>query len=38
MDKKALRAEIKEKKCAMTEDQIKQTSAALGEQLRAHPL
>ena len=38
MDKKALRAEIREKKRAMTEAQIAKTSAALGEQLRAHPL
>lgn len=37
MDKKALRAEIREKKRAMTETQIDRTSAALGEQLRAHP-
>jgi len=38
MDKKALRAEIREKKRAMTESQIEKTSAALGEQLRNHPL
>ena len=37
MDKKALRAEIREKKRAMTEAQIEMTSAALGEQLRNHP-
>lgn len=37
MDKKALRAEIREKKRAMTETQIEKTSAALGEQLRDHP-
>lgn len=37
MDKKALRAEIREKKRAMTETQIEKTSAALGEQLRNHP-
>ena len=37
MDKKALRAEIREKKRAMTETQIEKTSAALGEQLSAHP-
>ena len=36
MDKKALRAEIKEKKRAMTEAQIEATSAALAEQLYAH--
>ena len=38
MDKKALRAEIREKKRAMTENQIEKTSAALGEQLKNHPL
>ena len=37
MDKKALRAEIREKKRAMTESQIAETSRLLGEQLRAHP-
>lgn len=37
MDKKALRAEIKVKKAALTEEQIVRASAALGEQLLAHP-
>ena len=37
MDKKALRASIKEKKRAMTAEQIAQTSAALARQLYAHP-
>ena len=37
MDKKALRAEIKAKKRAMTEVQIEQTSQALAEQFYAHP-
>ena len=37
MDKKALRAEIREKKRAMTEAQIAETSRLLGEQLRNHP-
>ena len=37
MDKKALRAEIKAKKRAMTEEQIAATSAALAQQLYAHP-
>lgn len=37
MDKKALRAEIKEKKRAMTEAQIAATSEALARQLYAHP-
>ncbi|MBQ9967650.1 MAG: 5-formyltetrahydrofolate cyclo-ligase [Oscillospiraceae bacterium] len=37
LDKKALRAEIREKKRAMTEAQIEKTSSLLGEQLRAHP-
>lgn len=37
MDKKALRAEIKAKKRAMTEAQIARTSQALAEQLYAHP-
>ena len=37
MDKKALRAEIREKKRAMTEQQIAATSEALAQQLYAHP-
>lgn len=37
MDKKALRAEIKAKKRAMTEGQIAATSEALARQLYAHP-
>ena len=37
MDKKALRAEIKAKKRAMTEAQIAATSDALAQQLYAHP-
>lgn len=37
MDKKALRAEIKEKKRAMTEAQIVATSEALARQLYEHP-
>ena len=37
MDKKALRAEIKAKKRAMTEAQIVATSEALAQQLYAHP-
>lgn len=37
MDKKALRAEIKAKKRAMTEEQIAKTSDALAQQLYAHP-
>ena len=37
MDKKALRAEIKAKKRAMTEEQIAATSEALAQQLYAHP-
>ena len=37
MDKKALRAEIREKKRAMTEQQIAKTSEALAQQLYAHP-
>ena len=37
MDKKALRAEIRDKKRAMTESQISETSRLLGEQLRQHP-
>lgn len=37
MDKKALRAEIKAKKRAMTESQIAATSEALARQLYAHP-
>ena len=37
MDKKALRAEIRDKKRAMTESQIAETSRLLGEQLRQHP-
>ena len=37
MDKKALRAEIKAKKKAMTEAQIAATSDALARQLYAHP-
>ena len=37
MDKKALRAEIKAKKRAMTEEQIAKTSEALAQQLYAHP-
>lgn len=37
MDKKALRAEIKEKKRAMTEAQIAATSEALARQLYEHP-
>ena len=37
MDKKALRAEIREKKRAMTEQQIVLTSEALAQQLYAHP-
>ena len=37
MDKKALRAEIKAKKRAMTEEQIAATSDALARQLYAHP-
>ena len=37
MDKKALRAEIKTKKRAMTSAQIQKTSEALAEQLYAHP-
>ena len=37
MDKKALRAEIRDKKRAMTEQQIALTSEALAQQLYAHP-
>ena len=37
MDKKALRAEIKAKKRAMTEEQIAATSDALARQLYGHP-
>ena len=37
MEKKALRAEIKAKKRAMTEEQIAATSEALARQLYAHP-
>ena len=37
MDKKALRAEIKAKKRAMTEEQIAATSEALAQHLYAHP-
>ena len=37
MDKKALRAEIKAKKRAMTEEQIAATSDALARQLYEHP-
>jgi len=37
MDKKALRAEIKAKKRAMTEEQIAATGEALARQLYAHP-
>ncbi len=37
MDKKALRAEIREKKRAMTEQQIAMTSEALAQQLYVHP-
>lgn len=37
MDKKALRAEVKAKKRAMTEEQIAATSDALAQQLYAHP-
>ncbi len=37
MDKKELRTVIREKKRAMTEEQIQQTGRLLGEQLRAHP-
>ena len=37
MDKKALRAEIREKKRAMTEQQIALTSEALARQFYAHP-
>lgn len=37
MDKKTLRAEIKEKKRQMTQQQIAQTSLALAQQLFAHP-
>ena len=37
MDKKALRAEIKAKKRAMTEEQIAATSEALAQQLYNHP-
>ena len=37
MDKKALRAEIKAQKRAMTEAQIAATSEALAQQLYAHP-
>ena len=37
MDKKALRAEIKAKKRAMTEEQIAATSEALARQLYDHP-
>ena len=37
MDKKALRAEIKEKKRAMTEAQLATPSEALAQQLYAHP-
>ena len=37
MDKKALRAEIKAQKRAMTEEQIAATSEALAQQLYAHP-
>ena len=37
MDKKALRAEIKAKKRAMTEEQIAATSEALAQQLYDHP-
>lgn len=37
MDKKALRAEIKAKKRAMTEEQITAASEALARQLYAHP-
>ena len=37
MDKKALRAEIRAQKRAMTEQQIVRTSEALAQQLYAHP-
>ena len=37
IDKKALRAEIRKKKRAMTESQIEKTSALLGERFRNHP-
>jgi len=37
MDKKALRAEIRKKKRAMTENQIVMTSEALARQFYAHP-
>ena len=37
MDKKALRAEIRAQKRAMTEQQIAKTSEALAQQLYAHP-
>ena len=37
MDKKDLRAEIRDKKRAMTEQQIAMTSEALAQQLYAHP-
>lgn len=38
MDKSALRKQIREKKRAMTEEQIVSASARLGELFRAHPL
>ena len=38
MDKSALRKQIREKKRAMTEEQIVTASARLGELFRAHPL
>ena len=38
MDKKALRSMIREKKRAMTEDQIISASKRLGELFCAHPL
>ena len=38
MDKKALRSMIREKKRAMTEDEIVSASQRLGELFRAHPL
>lgn len=37
MDKKALRAQIREKKRAMTQAQIEETSRLLGQQLQNHP-
>ena len=38
MDKKALRAEIREKKRALTEEQIAAASAALCRKMAEHPL